>query len=176
MLEALVTVALLAFGVLGLVGLQAKMQLVEMESYQRSQALVLLEDMAARLNANRANAAAYTAYGSGNPLGTGDGQPALKDCAAQAIGLARDVCEWSNALKGAAETSGVKSVGAAIDGRGCIDAIAGSDPPSYLVTVAWQGMHNIAAPSYGCAQNLYGNDGFRRAIGKVVTIANLTPP
>jgi len=68
MLEALVTLVLLLFGLLGLVALQARAQQAETESYQRVQALVLLRDMADRINASRYAAAA--SYDTGTtPLG-----------------------------------------------------------------------------------------------------------
>ena len=59
LLEALITIFILAFGMLGLANLNAKMQTVEVESYARSQALILLDDMAARLSAHRGVAATY---------------------------------------------------------------------------------------------------------------------
>jgi len=179
MLEALITIVILAFGILGLANLQAKMQTAEVESYARSQALVLLDDMAARVSANRANAAAYVALApTATPAGTGDGQPT--DCVAAfpVPGPNRDVCEWSNALKGGAELSGVIAVGAMIGGRGCIDQLAGVDPPSYRIAVAWQGLNPTIAPNAGidCAQALYGaNDAYRRIVTKIVSIANLAP-
>ncbi|MDP3678960.1 MAG: prepilin-type N-terminal cleavage/methylation domain-containing protein, partial [Methylotenera sp.] len=49
LLEVLVTIVILAIGLLGLAGLQAKLQSSEMESYQRAQALILLNDMASRI-------------------------------------------------------------------------------------------------------------------------------
>ena len=52
MIEVLITIVILAFGLLGLVGLQAKVQLADFESYQRAQAVVLLSDMVDRINAN----------------------------------------------------------------------------------------------------------------------------
>lgn len=171
MLEALITIVILAFGLLGLAGLQAKMQAAEMESYQRSQALVLLDDMASRLSANRANAASYV---TASAVGTGDGEPA--DCSGVAVGQLRDQCEWSNALKGAAEQIGGASVGTMIGGRGCIE-VAGADPPSYRVIVAWQGLTPTAVPGYTCGEGLYGaNDAVRRVVAKVVAVANLIPP
>ena len=171
MLEALITIVILAFGILGLAGLQAKMQAAEMESYQRSQALVLLDDMAHRLSANRANAATYV---TGTPVGTGDGEPA--DCSGLAVGQPRDQCEWSNALKGAAEQIAGASVGSMIDGRGCIEA-AGVDPPSYRIMVAWQGLTPTAVPGFACGQGSYGgDDALRRVVAKVVTVATLIPP
>ncbi|MHB1054222.1 MAG: type IV pilus modification protein PilV, partial [Thiobacillus sp.] len=59
LLEVLVTILILAIGLLGLAGLQARLQVSEMESYQRSQALILLDDMASRIAANRPNALSY---------------------------------------------------------------------------------------------------------------------
>ena len=64
-----------------------------------------------------------------------------------------------------------------IGGRGCIEAVAGAVPPSYRLTVTWQGLSPTVAPGgdVGCAQSLYGNDALRRAVVKVVSIAALGP-
>ena len=171
LLEALITIVVLAFGILGLAGLQSKMQTVEVESYARSQALVLLDDMGARLSAHRGVAGTYV---TGSPVGTGDTQPT--DCSGTALGVERDTCEWSNALKGNTELSGSSAIGAMIGGRGCIEQLAGVDPPSYRVTVTWQGLSPTVVPSVGCGQSLYGaNDALRRTVVKVVSIAALGP-
>jgi type IV pilus assembly protein PilV len=171
LLEALITIFILAFGILGLANLHAKLQTVEVESYARSQALVLLDDMAARLSAHRGIAPTYVTT---NPVGTGDTQPT--DCSGTALGVARDMCEWSTALKGRTELSGSVAVGAMIGGRGCIEQLAGAVPPSYRVTVTWQGLSQTVAPGVDCAQSLYGvNDALRRAVVKVVSIAALGP-
>jgi type IV pilus assembly protein PilV len=171
MLESLVTIVVLAFGILGLAGMQAKMQSVEVESYARSQALLLLDDMAARLNANRGNAAAYV---TASPAGTGDVEPA--DCSATALGADRDLCEWSNALKGGAELAAGSAIGAVIGGRGCIEQVPGVDPPSFRISVAWQGLTPTIAPSIDCGQGRYGgNDAFRRVVAKVVAIGTSVP-
>ncbi|HEY0563491.1 MAG TPA: prepilin-type N-terminal cleavage/methylation domain-containing protein, partial [Methylophilus sp.] len=45
LLEVLITIVILAIGLLGLAGLQSRLHVSEMESYQRAQALVLLNDM-----------------------------------------------------------------------------------------------------------------------------------
>ena len=176
MLEALITVVILAFGILGLANLQAKMQNAEVESYARSQALVLLDDMAARVSGNRANAAAYVALAAtGTEAGTGDTQPT--DCSGVAFGADRDVCEWSNGLKGRAELdASAIAVGAMIGGRGCVDDL-GLVPPSYRVTVAWQGLSPTVAPQAGidCGTGSYGNDAYRRVVTKIVSVANLAP-
>ncbi|MBA5606089.1 type IV pilus modification protein PilV [Duganella sp. FT3S] len=172
MIEVLVTLVILAFGLLGVAALQGKMQMGTIESYQRAQAVVLLEDMSARIQANGANAASYA---QSTPAGTGDGQP--DDCSTLAAGAARDVCEWSNALKGAAELKAGAKVGAMVGARGCVHQIQAPDPTKgvcrpgiYQVTVTWQGVHKTVAPALTCATGLYGDDGYRRAIAVHVTI------
>jgi type IV pilus assembly protein PilV len=58
---------------------------------------------------------------------------------------------------------------------GCIESLGGT-PGVYRITVAWQGMTQLSAPALSCGQGLYGNDGNRRAIDSLVTIANLSAP
>ena len=101
LLEVLVTIVILVFGLLGLAGFQLRATAAENEAYQRVQALILVQDMVDRIYANRVQAAAYVAYAQ--PLGTGDSEPAPAACKVIVARLARDMCEWSNGLKGAAE-------------------------------------------------------------------------
>lgn len=140
LIEVLVTIVILLIGLLGLAGLQGRALTSQMESYQRSQALVLLKDMADRIDANRKNAASYI---TATPLGTGATCPAGTSIAAQ------DLCAWNNTLQGAAETQGASSVGAMIGARGCVyqnAAPASGVATTYSIVVAWQGMNNTAAP------------------------------
>lgn len=164
LLEVLVTIIILAFGLLGLAGLQMQTRSVEMESYQRSQAMVILNDMVNRLQMARANAASYVTEE------VGDGNVA--SCTGL-VGAAFDLCEWANALRGAAEESGGVKLGAMIGARGCIAEIqapvntaGGCTPGIYEVTVAWQGLFKSAAPNNSCAQGsgIYGEDSYRRTI------------
>ena len=53
MVEVLVTLILLTVGLLGLVQLMSRSTTAEYESYQRAQALVLLNDMVDKINSNR---------------------------------------------------------------------------------------------------------------------------
>ena len=165
LLEVLVTIVILTFGLLGLAGLQMKTRMVEMESYQRSQAMIVLNDMVNRFQMSRGNPAGYIA---GGVIGSGG----VVACSAL-TGAAFDLCEWGNALRGAAETADAKKLGAMIGARGCIAQIqapvttAGSCAPGiYEVTVAWQGMFATVAPRNTCAQdlNMYGGDKMRRTI------------
>jgi type IV pilus assembly protein PilV len=173
LVEVLVTVVVLAFGLLGIAALQAKVQVGSIEAYQRAQAIVLLDDMRARILGNAAHAADYVTTA---PLGKSDTQPA--DCSTVAIGSARDMCEWSQELKGAAEQTGAgAATGAMIGARGCVEqlqapnAAAGvCQPGIYRVSVAWQGLHPTKASALACGANLYGPDANRRAIAVQLTI------
>lgn len=179
MIEVLVTIVILAFGLLGLVGLQSRLQVSEMDAYQRAQALLLLEDMANRIAANRTEAGSYI---TASAVGTGMDCPTTVDTTAQ-----RDLGEWCNALKGASETrtvGGVASrVGAFMGGRGCVESLGSGE---YMVTVAWQGMSPVSAPpaSVACGKNSYNaaagsgspcvDDLCRRVLTTIVRIATLT--
>lgn len=172
LVEVLVTVIVLSIGLLGIAAFQSKAQVGSIEAYQRAQAVVLLQDMSARLSGNRAHAADYV---TDDPLGTGDASPA--DCSTVAAGSERDKCEWSNALKGAAEEQAGSKVGAMRGARGCIEELTAKDetpgvcqPGVYQLTVAWQGLHPTRAPSLACGKNLYGPDTSRRAISVRVAV------
>jgi type IV pilus assembly protein PilV len=175
MIEVLVTLVIIAFGLLGLVGLQFRLQMSEMESYQRSQALLLLNDIANRIAVNRTNAASYLVAAS-SPLGAG-----MTCSTATTSTVQRDLSEWCSALQGAGETTnaGTTLVGAMVGGRGCIEKV-GSD---YLLTVAWQGLTptSVPAASVACGANSYNasagspcvNDLCRRTVTTLVRIATL---
>jgi len=181
LVEVLVTMLIVAFGLLGVAGLQSKMSVAEMESFQRSQALLLLEHVTDRINSNREQASSYVVAGA---LGTGDTtQPA--DCTTVAQGPNRDLCEWSHALLGAAEQQGSNNAGAMIGARGCIVQVQAADPtigvcaPAiYQVSIAWQGMNSTAAPTLACGVNQYGNDSLRRVVSTQVVVPPLlaVPP
>ncbi len=173
LLEALVTLVIIAFGLLGLVGLQSRLQVSEMEAYQRSQALILLNDMANRIAINRRAAGSYV---TATPVGTGN-CPAATGSRQQV-----DAAEWCNALQGAAETSGTSKMGTVIGGRGCVEDLGNNE---YLITVAWQGLVPISAPPDGvaCGKDLYNgdpttspckNDLCRRTVTTLVRIGSLT--
>lgn len=177
MIEVLVTIVILAFGLLGLVGLQTRLQVSEVEAYQRSQALILVEDMANRIATNR-NAADDYVTTADSPLGTGHSCSHTGSSTREV----QDSCEWSNALQGAAETTGVSNtrVGTLVGGRGCVESIGSGE---YLVTVAWQGMGPLSVPpaSIACGKDSYNgaagsacvNDRCRRVLTTIVRIAPL---
>lgn len=184
MIEVLVTIVIIAFGLLGLAGLLSRLQSSEMEAYQRSQALLLLNDMANRIAANRSNHTSYPdAATTASPLGAGMTCSAVTVVSPTAVAQS-DLREWCDALQGAGETNtGGDKVGAMIGGRGCIESIGVAPAIAYRVTVAWQGLTPISAPpvaitcgagSYDSAGTPCVNDLCRRTVTTVVQIANLS--
>jgi type IV pilus assembly protein PilV len=172
LIEVLVTLVILVFGLLGIAAFQAKSQVGAIEAYQRAQAVVLVQDMRARLSGNPAQAGDYK---TATPLGTNDGLG--DDCSAAATTSAGDLCEWSRALKGAALAGGANASSAVIGARGCIEELQAKNetpglcqPGIYRVTVAWQGLHPTKAPALACGKDQYGDDTNRRAISVRVAI------
>ena len=167
MIEVLASLLVAAFGVVALAGLQSRAASVELEANQRAQAMVLLQDMAERLSANRRNAAAYVV--AGVDLGVPD--TSGQDCSAIVNDLAlQDRCEWSARLRGAGVALGTRNIGAMIGARGCIES---PQPAAYVITVAWQGDRPSAAPVAACGQGAYGADTLRRTVSTVVQVADL---
>jgi type IV pilus assembly protein PilV len=168
MIEVLIAIFVLTVGMLGAASLQFRMQTAEREAYQRTQAIVLLQDMVARINANRKNAADYA---TAAPLGTG----ATPDCSAPATLAEQDQCAWHTALLGASEKSGAAQLGAMTGARGCVEVPVATMPRRVVVSVAWQGMSPTIVPgATGCGQGDYGSDDrFRRAMIASITIGCL---
>lgn len=176
LIEVLITLIILAIGLMGLAGLQNRMLNAEFESYQRSQALMLAEDMVSRIRSNPAAARASnysgnTVYGTGNTL--------WDDACDPANTTTFDLCSWSEALKGASVTLNdveETQVGTMIGARGCIETVSGSATSEVVlrVTVAWQGFSPTVAPALTCGQGSFGaDDSMRRTVSVLVTLAYL---
>lgn len=176
MIEVLVTVVIIAIGLLALGALQLRLQASEVETYQRAQATLLVADIAQRLQTNRHEAPDYVT-GASTPTGTGTTCPVI---AGNATRAQRDLSAWCHALQGSAESLGNARSGAMIGARGCVETLAANE---YRVTVAWQGLTALSAPPAGvtCAANLYDggasspctNDRCRRTASLLVRIASL---
>jgi type IV pilus assembly protein PilV len=162
LLEVLIAIVVSVVGILGLIGMQARSYQVEAESYQRSQALALLDDIASRINANRASAASYVAA----DIGTG----AVADCSAAGDAVAADLCDIGNNLRGAGETAGGAAVGAMTQARACITSPAAD---TYVIAVVWAGVVPSGPPATVCGANQYGDEDLRRAVTTVVVVPDL---
>lgn len=181
MIEVLVTIVVVIIGTLGLIEMQGRLQKSEVESYQRTQAVILLNDMASRIAANRASAANYDSRDR-DPAFYG-GLAAELTCSTLATSpvtlQGSDAAQWCLALQGAGETQAGSSVGSMIGGRGCVEP---SGTNQYLVTVVWQGTTPISAPpeNITCGVDLYDVAGTdcvadmcRRYVTTLVSLARL---
>lgn len=183
LLEAMITLVIVVFGVLGLVGLQSRMMMAEMESYQRSQAIVLANDMAQRIMANPKGTPCYVGKEAGNVSAapTACGGIAGTNAVAIQAQVDADFTAWHNTLKGVAEKSGGNNVGAMIGARGCIADIDTATPERrMLVTVAWQGLSETVATPVACGSGNYlipgtatASDALRKTVSVAVFSAKL---
>ena len=173
LLEVLIAVVVFAFGILGLARLQMKTSLASTEALQRSQVIQLVQDMVDRINSNRRNADHYVQVSELVASG------ALQNCSAQPAGAARDLCEWTNLLRGAAAADGSTQLGSVLGARGCIrrlpDAGGTVIDRSYVVAIAWQGLVPTAPPQNTCGQGQFDEESKRRVYSFTVRIANLAP-
>lgn len=134
LIEILVTVVILAVGLLGMAGLMLDGLRNNQSAYLRTQASILAYDMADRMRLNRTR----TLVGAYNDYSTdGDGAvTSLPSCASANTGctaadqVTLDKAEWTRKIRGVGNgaelvPSGVGTIGADSAGR-------------YVVTVSWQ--------------------------------------
>src|SRR5215216_6397877 len=112
LIEVLIALVVLAFGLLALARAMATATLDELESFQRSQAIVIAQEMLERINANRKEALSY--------VGNYEAPSAIQDCSLEATALLRDQCEFRNRLMGSGTRDAGNAIGSAIAARACI--------------------------------------------------------
>jgi type IV pilus assembly protein PilV len=185
MLEVLLSLLIMSLGLLGLAGLQVRAQQAELESYQRAQALVLVQDMVDRINANRKTAGCYgfTPIPDTGSVFVGTGASAATCTGAFGTSQTRaradaDVAAWHALLKGSAEALSGNQVGAMVGARGCVSLDTTVTPNMYRVSVAWQGMSQTVNPTsvdpkFTCATGQYGSDLKRRIVSYSFPLACL---
>lgn len=194
LLEVLVSILVIALGLLGLAGLQTRLQQAEFESYQRAQALVALYSMVDRIKLSRATMPCFavtTDTAAGTPY-FGAGSSTLPACAASTSAddntLAdQALAEVDSMLKGGAEIKGGAAAGAILGARGCVSYDSSTElldgaaaPPAaiagtgiYTVALAWQGLSATTIPGSNCAKNLYSAETQRRVVATTFRRANL---
>jgi type IV pilus assembly protein PilV len=165
LIEILITMLIMAFGLLGLAGFVTKSTALTADTTQRARATALVSDMASRLASNKTNAASYVVAPT-NPYGT-----AVISCASM-TGATLDLCQWNNLLTGSndAQAGGNAS---ALGYRGCITKPISTDS-NYVVTVAWGSVGEGVPPADQCAKGTFGTtDTLRRVLRAQVRVANL---
>lgn len=192
LLEVIITMAILAVGLLGLAGLQARALNAEADSFSRAQAIMLAGEMADRMNSNLAavttSTSASTGYNQQDAgsvkvvFGTGytnacvtanptSNTAQVACCAAKATVVERDLCEWDLALKGIGETSGTSTkVGGMNGARGCVFNTGTTG--IFQIDVVWQGRDIGVVPS----DNACGSTAItsrRSGVSRIVRLADL---
>ncbi|MFC5300497.1 prepilin-type N-terminal cleavage/methylation domain-containing protein [Azospira restricta] len=157
LIEVMITILIIAIGLLGLAGLHARALNAETESFAKGQALGLLQDIAQRFEANQPGAKDAIAAGINvTNIGTSG-----YVCAAGAR-LDTDLCEWDAALKATTALPGAV---------GCVQAIAASS--EILFSIAWRGRDTGFSPSaaQGCGSATITSA--RRVVSTRIRIPNL---
>lgn len=148
LLEVIITMAILAIGLLGLAALQARAINAETESFSRAQAMMLANAMADRMNANLAgvkvSTTAATGYnqqsGGGVKVVFGAGYNNSSVCSPSPAPtppmdvVAEDLCEWDLALKGSVGDGG--AVGGMAGARACVFNTGTNN--EFQIDVVWQ--------------------------------------
>jgi type IV pilus assembly protein PilV len=192
LIEVLISVLILLFGILGMAGMQVRATQAEFESYQRKQALLLLQDMVDRVRANRIVSTCYTItdatlgspfVGTGATLGaqsttaspcTAGGSGGSTGTLAQRNTAIADMAAWSDSLYGVSEKKGTDNVGVMLGARGCITDLTGG---VVNVSIAWQGTASTSAPpsALKCGLGRYGTDDtLRRVVSTNIRLATLS--
>ncbi len=170
LIEVLVTLVMIALGLLGLGAFQMRTQQMGLEAYNRAQALVILDAIMNRINANRQTAPCYaiTSAGGSPYLGYADSNhlasvscAGFGDANTQQLAV-NDLNEWDQILKGGMEAVAGTPTGSALGARGCI--LFDPATSTYTVAVAWQGFTETEAPGVDCGNNAYGTEKLRRVV------------
>lgn len=190
MIEVLVTIVVVAIGLLGLSGLQARTMVMEMESYQRGQALLLLQDLEDRIKSARgdlsgpiapvASGATTVVIGQGATTYNNPDVTATLPCGSYSGNQLR-VCEWALMLKGASEKVSTSGVGAMLGAQACIVSVAPTQLNAlaeFYLVVVWQGLAATSDPTSAyitnCASNTNFGAGMRRGVVTRVLVPKLS--
>lgn len=167
LIEVLIALVVLAFGMLSLARVIGRSAQAEMEAHQRALAMTLAAEMADRITNNPKQAELYIAtYAPTGPA---------EDCAAQFAPtdiVELDKCGWRNRLRGVDTFDAERPIGSPIAARGCVIRTA---PNVYVVAIAWQGVLPTEAADSPCGEGEFGadNERTRRVYSTTFQIATL---
>lgn len=172
LIEILIALFVFAIGILTVAGLQIISKKANYDAIQRTSATFLAYDIIERMRANRDNLDSYL-----NPLGAAQAVPGTNcktnSCTGDQL-AAYDLWEWEQAINGTSETVNGNSAGGLANPIGCISGPAGGGDGVYTITVAWQGVTELANPNAVnvCGAGMYGaNYENRRLIELAIFIA-----
>ena len=108
LIEILVSLVIIAFGLLALAGFVTKATTLAVDTVQRTRASTLLSDMAGRLITNKQLAVAGNYVAATQPA-TGYGTPSANSTVCPGVGVAAvDLCSWHNLLLGTNDAQAIE--------------------------------------------------------------------
>jgi type IV pilus assembly protein PilV len=168
LIEILVSLLVMAFGLLALAGFVTKATALAVDSTQRNRAALLLSDMAGRMVSNKNQANSYI---TASQPGSGYGTPGVATVCPGSGVAGADLCNWHNLLQGTNDAQAGGNA-TALGYRGCLSV----DPVTaiFTITVAWGATTPTELPGSDCGKNQFGADEYRRILRTTIRIPNLT--
>jgi type IV pilus assembly protein PilV len=179
LVEVLVTVLILAVGLLSAASLQLLSKRSNYDAAQRTTAAHLAQDLLERMRSNSAALIDYVPVGSlgGDTLGDApavDCSDPGTDCAPADL-AGYDLWQWEDLLDGELENAGGAAAGGLSSPTACVSGPAFGGTGTYSIAIAWRGMTEIADPEVddcGAGEGKYGDDDRYRRVLVIRTFLN----
>ena len=164
LMELMVALVVLGTGSLSMAALHTLAKRSNFEAVQRTTAVMLAQDMVARMRANPGVLEAYLSNG----VGGGVKSVPARNCGAGVpctpLQLAVfDLYQWERAIDGISESRTISGTltqtGGLASPMACIDGPALGGPGIYTITIVWRGLAeltNVSASACGAASGNYG--------------------
>jgi len=180
LVEVLVTLIIVAVGLLGAASLQLLSKRSNYDAAQRTTAAHLGQDLLERMRSNPSALINYMQDGTlgGGTLGIAP-PVACTDatvCTPEEL-AAYDLWQWEQSLDGAMELQDGVEAGGLAGAQACVRGPVFGASGTYEIVIAWRGMTELvdpAADDCGSASGNYGNDNAYRRILVVRTFINAT--
>lgn len=168
LLEALISLAITSFGMLGMAGMEIVAKSSNSEAIERSMAVMYASEMVDRLRVNNSKLDEYVGVTvGGSSLSTPSTNCETQDCSTTEL-AEFDLWSWEKHLDGVAEQKSGTNVGGLTSARACIEGPAAGGSGYYKVAVVWKGKTPLKNPSVhncGASTSLYGtNNNLRRVM------------
>ena len=192
LIEVMVTVLVITFGLISLAGLQLATKRGGNTSYQRTLALTVANEMMERINLNASQAAAYNT-GLNTGLGRGSLGAVGKDCT-QIAGActpaelaAWDLWNWERRLDGAGiQDANANDASGLLEARGCVvftpDGAGSPNSGQVRIIVSWRSLTDTTdaatTAALTCGAVATGSDAGRQQVvlnGYVVNAGDFAP-